>query len=66
MESTLDRSASDPLDQDRVQVPAGEPWLDVPGMLATRIGELYASEELNRRHERTDRLLRQAAIPADD
>ena len=66
MKSTADRSASDPLDPDRILVLAGDPALDVPGRLAGRIGELYASEERLRRRERTDRLLRQAAEPAQD
>jgi len=61
MKSTADRSASDPLDQDRSQVRAGDPSLDVPGMLAGRIGDLYASEERKRRQERADRLMRRVA-----
>lgn len=66
MKSTVDRFASDPLDHDRTPVFAGDPPLDVPGMLAGRIGELYASEERRRRQERTDRLLRQAASRTQD
>ncbi len=65
MKSTVGRSASDWLDSDHIPVVAGEPALDVPGMLAGRIGELYASEERANRKERTDRLIRQAtAEPA--
>ena len=66
MKSTADRSASDPLDQNRAAVFEGDSSLDVPGMLAGRIGELYASEERLRRHERTNRLMRQAVEPAAD
>lgn len=66
MKSTVDRFASDPLDHDHAVVFAGDPPLDVPGMLAGRIGDLYASEERRRRQERTDRLLRQAAEPVQD
>lgn len=66
MKSTVDRSASDPLDRDRIPVSAGDPSLDVPGMLASRIGELYASEERQRRQARTDRLMRRAALPSEE
>jgi len=66
MKSTADRSASDPLDQDRTLVFDGDPSLDVPGMLAGRIGDLYASEERRRRQERADRLMRQAAEPVQE
>ena len=66
MKSTANRSASDPFDQDRTQVSAGDPSLDVPGMLAGRIGDLYASEERSSRRERTNRLMRQAAEPAPE
>jgi hypothetical protein len=66
MESTVNRSASDPLDPDRNPVPVSDPSLDVPGMLAGRIGELYAAEERSSRRERTNRLMRQAAEPAQD
>jgi len=66
MKSTADRTASDPLDQDRTSVFHGNPTIDVPGMLAGRIGDLYASEERRRRQERTDRLMRQAAQPMQE
>lgn len=66
MKSTVDRSASDPFDQDLASVRDGDPSLDVPGMLAGRIGELYAHEERVRRQERANRLMRQAAQPAQD
>jgi hypothetical protein len=33
---------------------------DVPGMLADRVGALYANEERKDRHERTERLIREA------
>ena len=35
--------------------------LDVPNMLADRIGELYASEERLQRRQRTNRLIREAS-----
>jgi hypothetical protein len=66
MKSRVDRSASDPLGQDLTPVSIGDHPLDVPGMLAGRIGDLYASEERHSRKERTDRLMRRAAEPAQE
>jgi hypothetical protein len=34
--------------------------IDVPGMLADRIGDLYASEERRRRNQRTERMILKA------
>ncbi len=34
--------------------------VDVPGMLADRIGDLYASEERRRRAQRTERMILKA------
>jgi hypothetical protein len=34
--------------------------VDVPGMMADRIGDLYASEERRRRAQRTERMIRKA------
>jgi hypothetical protein len=34
--------------------------VDVPGMLAERIGDLYATEERRRRNQRTERMIRKA------
>lgn len=34
--------------------------LDVPGMMAGRIGDLYAEEERQRRVARTERMIRKA------
>jgi hypothetical protein len=34
--------------------------VDVPGMMADRVGELYAAEERADRVERTERLIREA------
>jgi hypothetical protein len=36
------------------------PGVDVPGMLADRIGDLYATEELRRRNQRTERMILKA------
>jgi len=38
---------------------------DVPGLMADRIGSLWASEELRERSERTARLIKQAQELAD-
>jgi hypothetical protein len=61
MKSTANYAASDPFERDRNPVFAGDPSLDVPDMLAGRIGDLYASYDRSSRRERTNRLLRQAA-----
>ena len=66
MKSTADRSTSDPLDHDRTANFDDNSSLDVPGMLAGRIGDLYASEERRRRQERTDRLMRKAGLFAQE
>jgi hypothetical protein len=60
MESTADRAASDSLDRNNFPFVEADRSVDVPGKLAGRIGELYASEERRRRRERTDRLMQQA------
>ena len=60
MVSTLNRSVPEPLDPGFVPASAGDPALDVPGRLANRITELWASEERRMRRERTDRLMREA------
>jgi hypothetical protein len=41
-------------------MPSTLPRADVPGMMADRIGSLYAEEERRERLERTERLIRQA------
>jgi len=66
MKPTATRSASDPFDPDRTPVSESDPSVDVPGMLAGRIGDLYASEERSSRRERTNRIMRQAAQPAQE
>lgn len=63
MKPTVARAASDPFDQNLLPIAEGDPSLDVPGMLASRIGELYAAEERISRQERATRLMRQAAEP---
>lgn len=61
MESTVDRPAPDPFESGFLPAIEDDSGLDVPDMLAERISELYASEELHQRKERTDRLLARAA-----
>lgn len=39
---------------------ASQPSPDVPGLLADRVGALYAAEERRDRKERTERLIRRA------
>lgn len=59
MASTVDSShvASEPFYSRGARMPAE---VDVPGLMATRIGDLYAEEERKRRTERTERMIRKA------
>ncbi len=66
MKQTVDRAASDPFDSGLVPYLHGEHTHDVPGMLASRIGDLYATEELLDRKERAGRLLRRVVPPAEE
>jgi hypothetical protein len=66
MRYAVDRAVSDPLDPRVVSVPIGDPPLDVPGLSASRISDLYASEERSRRQAHADRLMRQAAQLAQE
>jgi len=60
MDSTMDRSGAEPAHPDS-NAPAIPPaTIDVPSMLAGNIGILYAEEEIHRRHERTERMIRRA------
>ena len=63
MKQTVDRAASDPFDPGFVPFSEGEHALDVPSLLASRIGEMYAAEERLQRKERTDRILFRATHP---
>ena len=42
------------------QLPVPRKLTDVPGLLAERVGSLYAAEERRNRTERTERLIRRA------
>ena len=66
MAQTVHRSTSEPLDPAFHAAPAVDPDSDITGQLASRIGELYASEELHQRKERADRIIRRAAAPAEE
>ncbi len=60
MDSTMDRSGAEPTHADS-NAPAAHPaTIDVPSMLAGSIGNLYAEEEIHRRHERTEKLIKRA------
>lgn len=65
MDSTTDRSGAEPTYADS-NAPAVYPaTIDVPGMLAGNIGVLYAEEEIQRRHERTELMIRRAQALGD-
>ena len=63
---SLEDTMSTSVDLSRVQVgvprvaSAVTSVVDVPGMLADRIGDLYASEERRRRNQRTERMILKA------
>lgn len=60
MASTTDRSDAE-LNHPGSNSSAPHPaTIDVPGMLAGNIGVLYAEEEILRRHERTEQMIRRA------
>jgi hypothetical protein len=66
MEQTIDRHASEPFDSGFARISQGAHPLDVPGLLASRIGEMYATEERIHRKERTDRLIFRATHPHEE
>jgi hypothetical protein len=54
-------SDTTPLEPDSTFDPIHAPrFADVPGLMADRVGSLWAAEELRERSERTDRLIKQA------
>lgn len=63
MDSSLNSTVPDPIDPGQTVAARGERLPDVPGLLAGRIAQEYASEERRQRHERTDRILREASDP---
>ena len=42
------------------RITCGKDLDDIPGLMAERIGQLYAAEERSARVERTERLIREA------
>jgi len=60
MDSTMDRSGAEPTHADSNAPTAHPATIDVPSMLAGNIGVLYAEEEIHRRHERTEKLIKRA------
>jgi len=66
MAQTVHRSTPEPLDPVFHAAPAVDPNDEIASQLASRIGELYASEELHQRKERADRMIRRAAAPVEE
>lgn len=60
MDSTMDRSGAEPTYPDSNSPAVPPATIDVPSMLAGNIGSLYAEEEIHRRHERTELMIRRA------
>ena len=60
MSTSVDRSSAQAASLAASPVTMLPTGVDVPGMLAGRIGDLYATEERNRRNERTERMIRKA------
>jgi len=60
MDSTMDRSGAEPTRPDSNSAAVPPATIDVPSMLAGNIGILYAEEEILRRHERTELMIRRA------
>jgi len=60
MEPKRDRSEPEPAQPETAAGRDATSGLDVPGMLADRIGDLYASEESRQRHERSQRMIERA------
>lgn len=66
MAQTVHRSTSEQLDPAIQSMAAIGSTDDISSQLASRIGELYASEELHQRRERTDRIIQRAASPTEE
>lgn len=60
MDSPVDRFGAEPAHPDSNAPSAPPVTIDVPSMLAGNIGSLYAEEEILRRHERTELMIRRA------
>jgi hypothetical protein len=62
MVQAVQRSTSEPRDPAFHVIPAVDPNGDIASQLASRIGDLYASEELHQRQERSERMIRRASV----
>jgi hypothetical protein len=60
MSTSANRSRAQAGGQTSTAFTAFAPIADVPGMLADRIGDLYAAEERRRRAQRTERMILKA------
>jgi hypothetical protein len=60
MVTTAHRSTAEPPEQGFLGIFEGDAQDDITTQLATRVGELYASEEMRQRVERTDRMIQRA------
>jgi hypothetical protein len=56
------RPTSEPQNPAFHVIPAVDPNSDVASQLASRVGELYASEELQQRQERSERMIQRASV----
>jgi len=60
MEPIADRSQPEETDVESVMVARPHAITDVPSAMASHIGELYAEEERQSRHERTELMIKRA------
>jgi len=65
MEPTLDLSGADAAHPDSNSPAVSPATIDVPSVLAGHIGDLYAEEEIQRRHARTEKMIRRAEAYGD-
>jgi len=65
MEPIVDRSGTDAASPDSTQLPGSPATIDVPSVLASHIGDLYAQEEIRQRHARTELMIRRAEAHGD-
>ena len=66
MATTAHRSTPETPDPAMAGIHALDPYDDIASQLASRVGELYASEERRQRKERTERLIQRASAPAEE
>jgi hypothetical protein len=66
MATTIHRSTPEPADPEFAALHAAGDHDEITSQLASRIGELYAAEELHQRRERTERFIERAAVFAEE